>query len=250
MGDEVRDRLNAAEELLKLGKYDEAMPEFEWLWENMERIEPSMSGVRVSFMARNIEKLVQEHPPARSRFGEIRDRSARLAATDLDTTAGLRFDWIVLNGILSEPEKTLTWFDSVKDDERYATVLDRVASRLVPLLKSHNRFRDIGRIYKDPVAKLAKTNRNFAPPPHIAADPYPDPDPDLSPDLQGLMRQMLQKLLDDLPKHVIEEAALMVTCLLAAGRTADADAVEREARRLDPSEAMRAALQKARGKLD
>ena len=64
------------------------------------------------------------------------------------------------------------------------------------------------------------------------------------------MRQMLQKLLDGLPKHVIEEAALMVTFLLAAGRTADADAVEREARRFDPSEATRAALEKARGSLD
>jgi hypothetical protein len=42
----------------------------------------------------------------------------------------------------------------------------------------------------------------------------------------------------------------MVTCLLAAGRAVDADAVEREARRLDPSEAMRAALEKARGRLD
>jgi hypothetical protein len=250
VGEEMHDRLRSAQELVKQGQYDEAAVEFEWLWDNMERIEPAMGGVRVSFMAKNIEELVGKHAPARQRFTEIRDRSATLAGADIAGTARLRFDWIVLNEILSERERTLAWFDGVKDDERYATVLDRVSARLVPLLKSHNRFRDIGRLYKDPVATLVKTHRNFEPPPHIAADPYPEPDPDLRPDVQRLMRQMLQKILDDLPKHVVEEAALMVTCLLAAGRTADADAVELEARRLDPSEAMRAALEKARGRLD
>ena len=246
----MQDRLNAAEQMAKQGKYDEATREFEWLWENMERIEPGMSGVRVSFMAKSIQGLIQEHPPARTRFEEIRDRSAQLAATDVPSTAGLRFDWIVLNEVLSEQERTLVWFDGVKDDERYASALDRVASRLIPLLKSNDRLRDIGRIYQDPVARLRRVHADFQPPPHIAAKPYPDPDPDLGPNVNSLVRQALRTILDRLPKHVIEEAALMVTCLLAAGRTADADAVEREARRLDPSEGMRAALEKARGRLD
>jgi hypothetical protein len=157
---------------------------------------------------------------------------------------------MVLNDILAEQQRTLAWFDCVKDDERYATVLDWVSPRLIPVLESHDRFRDIGRLYKDPVATLVRTHIKFQPPPHIAADPYPDPDPRLSPKMNDLMREILQKILDALPDHVIDEAALMVKSLLAAGRTADADAVEREARWLDPSEAMRAALEKARGKVD
>jgi hypothetical protein len=244
--EEMRDRLSAARDLLRKGRHEEATAEFEWLWDNIDRIDPGMEGVRVSFMAKTIEDLVGKHPPARLRFTEIRERTAMLAGADVTGTARLRFDWIVLNEILAERERTLAWFDSVKDDERYATVLDRVAARLVPLLRSHNRFREIGRLYKDPVATLIKTHRNF----NVCADPDPGPDPDISPVVRRLMRQVLQKVLDDLPKHVIEEAALMVTCLLAAGRTAEADAVEREARRLDPSEAMRAALEKARGRLD
>ena len=63
------------------------------------------------------------------------------------------------------------------------------------------------------------------------------------------MRQLLEMLLESLPLEVRENAALMVASLLAAGRAEDADAVEREALLLDPSEAMRAGLQKARGKL-
>jgi hypothetical protein len=249
MVQDMRQRLAAARELVNQGKHDEATAEFEWLWENMVRIQPGMSGVRISFMARNIAELIGKHPPARRRFTEIRDRSAMLAESDL-TTARLRHDWIVLNEILGEQERTLAWFDGVKDDGRYATVLDEVTSVLVRLLESHQRFREIGHLYKDPVATFVETYRNFRIPPECAADPDPDPDPDVRPTIESVTRQILRRVLDDLPKHVIAEAALMVTCLLAAGRTADADAVEREARRLDPSEAMRAALEKARGKLD
>lgn len=244
---EMQSRLNAAQGLAEQGRYDEAAVEFEWLWNNMTCIDPAMSGVRISFMAKYIEDLVRKHAPTRQRFSDIRDRTAMLAGADIASTGRLRFDWIVLNEILSDSERTLTWFDTVKDDERYSAVLDLVAPRLVPLLKSHNRFRDIGRIYKDPVATFVKTSQNLAPPQIVDPD---HPDPRLSPDLQRVMGQALQTIRARLPKHVIEQASLIVTCLLAAGRIAEADAVEREARRLDPSEAMRAALQKAREKLD
>ncbi len=245
MGDEMRSRLDAAEGLSKAGRHDEATTEFVWLWENIDRVEPSMEGVRVSFMANEIRGLVDKHEAARARFAGIRDRTASLADADL-TTARLRFDWIVLNDILSEPERTLAWFDGVKTDERYALVLDRCAFRLIKLLEKRERFGDIGRLYKDPVAALVKQHRALVPPPDITAEPGPDvPDP-----IRPLMRQMLQMLLDGLPKEVIEDAAFMVKCLLAAGRTVEADAVEREAHRIDPSEEMRAALEKARGRLD
>jgi hypothetical protein len=242
----MQERLSAAQHLVRQGQYDEAIAEFEWLWQNMGHVEPAMNGVRVSLLARYIGKLVDTHPPARVSFTKLRDRAAIRANAD-HLTSRLRLGWIVLNEILRETEPTLAWFESVKDDERYTILLDRVAHRLVPLLKSRSRFQDIGRIYKDPVATLMKTLASFQAPPHIVVDPYPYPAPELSRNLQSLMRQRLQTVLDRLPKHIIEEAALMVTCLLAAGRIADAEAVEREARRLDPSEAMRAALENARG---
>ena len=129
-----------------------------------------MEGVRVSFMANEIRALVDKHDAARARFAGIRDRAASLADADL-TTAQLRFDWIVLNEILSEPERTLAWFDAVKSDERYAFVLDRCAFRLVKVLEERGRFGDIGRLYRDPVATLVKQHRARLPPPDITADP-------------------------------------------------------------------------------
>jgi len=245
MGDEMRKRLAAARELSKERRHDEATTEFVWLWENIDRIDPGMEGVRVSFMASNIRELVEKDETARARFAAIRDRAASLADVDL-TTAKLRFDWIVLNEILSEPERTLAWFDGVKADERYALVLDRCAHRLITLLKERGRFGDIGRLYRDPAATLVEDHRARLPPPDITAEPSPDVPEKVRPH----MRKILQMLLDDLPKQVIEDASFMVTCLLAAGRSVEADAVEREARRIDPSEEMRAALEKARGRLD
>src|SRR5579871_5786680 len=200
----MHDRLAAAEALVKAERYDEATKELIWLWENMDRVDPGMRGVRVSFMAKEIEDLANKHAPARQRFCEIRERTAQLADADIETSKRLRFDWIVLNEILSDTARTLAWFDAVKEDARYAGVLDGVASCLIPLLKSHQRYRDIGRLYRDPVATLVRTHSDLQPPPHIAADPYPDPNPNLRPDLQRLMRSMLQEILNGLSAEVIE----------------------------------------------
>jgi len=242
----MRGRLDAARDLLRKGRHEEATAEFEWLWDNIDRIEPGMEGVRVSFMANTIEDLVGKHPPARLRFTEIRERTAMLADADVTGPSRLRLDWIVLNEILGENERTLAWFDSVKDDQRHGSLLDRVASRLIPHLESRGRLADIGRLYKDPVATLVRNHVALQPP----CDVDTEPSADLPPLGQAMMRQVLEMVLDALPKQVREDAALMIASLLAAGRVAEADAVEREALRLDPSEAMRAGLQKARGKLD
>jgi hypothetical protein len=237
-------RLRAARDLLAAGRDEEATVEFIWLWENMDRIEPSMDGVRVSFMAENIRTLVDRHEAARALFAHIRDRSASLADVDL-TTARQRHDWMVLNDILSEPARTLSWFDQVKNDDRYATVLDRCDFRLGKLLTAEGRFADLGRLYKDPVATFVKQHHNYTPPPNISTEPGPE----VSEKVRPVMRKMLQSILAGMSKYLIEDAELMVKCLVAAGRKAEADALEREARRIDPSDEMRAALERARGRL-
>ena len=241
----MSERLNAAREMLKQGKFEDATLEFEWLWENIDRVDPGMGGVRASFMADNIRELVDKHDAARVRFAGIRDRAAALADVDL-TMARRRSDWIVLNDVLSEPERTLAWFDEVKNDDRYAFVIDRCSYPLIELLKKRGSFVDIGGLYRDPVATLVKYHHALLPPPNVTAEPGPDVPENVRPH----MRRIMQMLLDDLPKQVIEDASFMVKCLLAAGRAGDANAVEREARRIDPSEEMRAALEKARGRLD
>ena len=102
----MQSRVNGAMKLANQGKHDEAAAEFEWLWDNMANIEPDMYGVRISLLASSIRRLIGKHQPTHLRFTHIRDRTAMLADTAL-ASVRVRLDWIVLNEILGEQERTL-----------------------------------------------------------------------------------------------------------------------------------------------
>jgi thiol-disulfide isomerase/thioredoxin len=224
---DMNGRLSFARTLLHAGQQDEATDHYVWLWHNMARVEPAMAGVRVSFMAGDIEALAAAHPPARERFARIRDELA--AAADAGSAGDARLDWIVLNKALSEEDRTIAWFDAAKDDPSAAPALARASHHLVDLLRQRKRWADIGRIYADPVAEIAR-NHEISKPPGLEA---------LEPAMRDQVRIMLSKLFRD-------GAALLYGCLRAAGRGAEAEAVEREAERLDPSDEMKTALVAAR----
>jgi hypothetical protein len=236
--DDMHHRLNAAEDLLGQGKHDEATAALMWLWDNMAELAPGMAGVRVSFMAHTIAELVRRHPPARRGFAEIRDRAAVLADSDMSSAVRWRSDWMVLNEVLGDDDRTLAWFDSVKADDDQVLVVDRLGQRLLPLLKARGRLSDIGRLFQDPVAHLIEEHACFLPPSGVQYDmPVNLPD------------KLLDLMWQSLDNAFRSDAAVLLSGLLAAGRSLDADAVDREARRLDPSDAMAAGLEKARGRL-
>jgi len=81
-GTDVEKRYELARALLSDGKLAEATSEFAWLWEHMNEFNPGMTGVRVSYMAGDIETLVAQDELARSRSRAIRDPTALRA--DLD----------------------------------------------------------------------------------------------------------------------------------------------------------------------
>jgi thiol-disulfide isomerase/thioredoxin len=224
---DMEGRLDLADRLLQSGKLDEAAAHYLWLWDNIAKVEPGMSGVRVSFMASSIERLVAAHAPARARFAEVRDRAG--AAADADPAAAwLRFDWVVLNEVLGDQAATLAWFDGVKDGGVAAPVIEKVAQRLIPLLTQHKRWADIGRVYADPVAELLREHE-------LMNVPVPDwVDPEVMSQVSAMMAVRFR-----------ENAALLFLALRAAGRGDEARAIEREASRLDPSDEMRTALRTA-----
>jgi thioredoxin-like negative regulator of GroEL len=75
-GTDAKKRFELARALLAGGKLDEASGEFAWLWEHVTDADPEMAGVRVSFMASEMESLTAQSELARARFREIRDRTA------------------------------------------------------------------------------------------------------------------------------------------------------------------------------
>jgi hypothetical protein len=113
-----------------------------------------------------------------------------------------------------------------------------LGQRLLPLLKARGRLRDIGRLFQDPVARLLEEHMCFQPPSALELEmPMNLPD------------RLLDLMWQSLDNAFRSDAALLISGLLAAGRSLDADAVDREARRLDPSDAMAAGIEKARGRL-
>jgi thiol-disulfide isomerase/thioredoxin len=219
---DMRGRLALARTLLRTGRREEATEELVWLWQNIARVEPAMSGVRVSYLARDIKTLIQSHAPARARFLQIREELDDLL--NAGATAS-RFDWIVLNEMLGAQEQTLAWFDAVKNDPGSAGTIDHCAHRLIDLLVERERWVDIGRLYRDPVAVLTR-DHGMTTPPMGASVPT----------------EMLASLREMMARRFRQRAALLLRCLRAAGRGTEAEALEAEALRLDSTHEMMKAL--------
>jgi hypothetical protein len=233
---DMQARFEAAKQLLQEQRYSEATEEFVWLWNNIERVEPGMGGVRVSFMAGKIETLVALHGPARQPFEELRNTAG--AAADADHGAGRqRLDWIVLNGVLGDEDRTIAWFDQVKADPGAAGAIASVSRFLLQPLRRRGRWADIGRLYAEPLKELAFQHHAF----EMGTGPGL---------LKRLGEERFAQVREISAKHFRTAAAELVASLRAAGRTADADAVRQEALRLDPSSEMKAALDSQRAPPD
>jgi thioredoxin 1 len=218
-------RLKVAQALLQARRLDEATDEFAWLWHNMVQRQPAMTGVRVSFMASDIATLIARHPGARQRFTAIRGAIQR-AAEGGDSEA--RGDWVVLNEMLEDDDRTLAWFDAAKADAAQADTLERLATHLVPKLRARRRWADIGGLHRDPLATLARTQE-------IASEA-----------VAGLPAEMAGELRAAMTQFFRDEACLLSISLRAAGRANEAAQVEEEARRLDSSDELRTLLENAR----
>ncbi|MCC5787812.1 MAG: thioredoxin family protein [Phycisphaerales bacterium] len=152
--EDVHARLDLAREQVHQGKLDEAAENYAWLWDNMvERAQ--WSGVRISFMAGDMRRLADEHAPAKRRFTQIRDReeeklrAGEASIDDLD-------DWIVLNQVVGDDQRSLDWFDRVNDDEHGRETIQRVSHRVDGLLRRHGRWVDLGRMFDNPTLRVQR----------------------------------------------------------------------------------------------
>ena len=111
----AHERLGLARDLLHGGKHAEALKEYEWLWFNILKLDPAMVGVRVSFMAGEMRRLAEAHEPARARFGGVRDEVEARLKGERKSWDDLG-DWIVLNEVTGDEDRTLAWIDRIKVD--------------------------------------------------------------------------------------------------------------------------------------
>lgn len=220
----MQERMELADELAGAGRTKEATEEYAWMWENMTRIEPAMAGVRSSFLASSIQRMASENPDAKARFSGMRDVVEERLKGPSKSWDDLS-DWIVLNEIVGQEDKTLEWFDRIKGREDSASTLERFSYRLESLLQSRGRWADYGRMVAKPLRKLQQqqTQTQFM----LRMSP-PDADEQAREQMQKYARESFR-----------EFAGNLCAGLLAAGREDEARQVAAKAIEGDDTGEMR-----------
>lgn len=221
----IRERMDLARSFVQGEKFDKATREYLWLWNNMLKKEPAMYGVRLSFMAGDIEDLCVQDKGAHAAFAQVRDTTeTRLKGEDKswDDLA----DWITLNEILREPAKTLAWYDRIKNDPEARETIERSGFRLQPLLEAEDRWADVGLLVRNPIKSL-KDDHQMA----TMNRPMGNADAELRKRVQEIALESFRG-----------RAANMYFALLAADRTMDAERYADEAVKLDDTPTMRVEL--------
>lgn len=216
----MQERMGNARTLVMNGKFDDATDEYLWLWKNIVKEEPAMIGVRGSFLAGDIGRLIQQHKPAREAFAALRDQAEERLKGENKSWDDLD-DWIVLNEQLDQTDRTLAWFDRIKNDADASKTLKRFSFRIERLLEENNRLGDLGKLEKNPVAKIRSEHAMIKMLPAME-----DPE----------MRKMVE---ESHARMFRNKAATVYTSLLLAGREDDAAKVASEAFTLEDSPELR-----------
>lgn len=227
----MQERLQFARELVEHNKPAEATEEYTWLWLHMVEKEPAMYGVRGSFLASDMHRLVESHPPAKAAFAGLRDEAQKtLDDKGPRNKAGIDAlsDWVVLNSILGDNEKTLAWYDRVSADPAWHDAIDRVSFRLNPLLEAKGKWKERGNTLPNPDSRLEWASRML----DMSADrELPDELKDMK---ETLVRQAWTSFRDTVSKDYVS--------YLASGRSRDAETLANGALRKDDSAELRLSL--------
>lgn len=156
--EEVKARFRLLRALLEANKYDDAVDQFVWLWQNIPTQMPALGGVRISFLAGQIATLAPRINAIKDRFGLIRDEAEK---------NNQLLDFVVLNEALGQNDRTLEWFDKVKNDATQKDNLKQVDFVLVGLLVKKNRWKDVILLFPDPIAEIRSLNQKA---PKVAED--------------------------------------------------------------------------------
>src|SRR5690349_12760080 len=118
--------LYEAEADAKAGRYEDALAKHAWFHENALKLQPALSGVRLSFALLYWRQLGASYPPALDKLKSIRDKSAERvrnaeiptnAPSDLSASHEDFNDFASINKELKESSKTkdlFLWLDTHK----------------------------------------------------------------------------------------------------------------------------------------
>lgn len=221
---DMMDKLDAAMELVHSGD-PRALEALLWLWRHGAAADPEFEFLKHTILVSLFIELCERQPSARAEV--IKERDAAFAALERGYSAGGLDDALSFCHALRDDAPALAWFSRA---EAGLPRDPRTTALIASLLGPAHRWADLGRFLADPVALLetraAEMERALQTAPPAGTE-----------DTEGL------ELWKDTQREALrDEAARLVRALLAAGRDAEAIAVQSRALQLDPSQKMKEAL--------
>lgn len=142
------------------GRYEDALAKQLWYHENAIQLQPSLTGVRLSFALMNWLELGEAYPPALEKMKQVRDETEKRIRDK--NKVRIRFedfhDFVALNETLREEQRTAELFHWIdKHDEEDA---QRVFDVARPALIKQGDFELCGK-YTDSENEMSHVDRNY-----------------------------------------------------------------------------------------
>lgn len=132
----------------KNGETDQALEFLAWCWQNVSQLDNATSAARRTFIVRPMARLAARYEPANAEFSELRDTVQSRLESGESSWDDLR-DWVVLNHVVGESERSLDWARDRIDEGQLATVR-RLEPELVPILLAQRELALLNTIAPDP----------------------------------------------------------------------------------------------------
>jgi RNA polymerase sigma factor (sigma-70 family) len=165
----VETRYKRAQDLARDGKWEQALAEMLWCYDEGMVRESSFSGTRLSVLLADIAKLGRDYPPALAALRERREAAQRrLLASAADETAAHEF--LRLNAALGDESRTLEVYDRLAADDprRRRLVLAGAFQLLVDARRYHDALQAV------PYERMVPWFEREAQPPDVAREMYPE----------------------------------------------------------------------------
>ncbi len=143
-------RANFAGELARLSKYDEALAEYLWCWDEGAKCQPTYSGARRTLLLGDIAKLGRSHPAVLEALRDRRDvaEGQLIAGSDSRDDAA---DFCALNRTLSENDRTVELYDELrKNGPVPESIRTTFAREVLELFVKARRYADVVDMLDDP----------------------------------------------------------------------------------------------------
>ncbi len=148
-------RMEYARDLVRAGKYEEALTEFLWCFDHGNEHSIGFGGVRTSFLLSDIGRLGRKHPPALDALRKRRDAAQERVLKEAPKQALLRsvqgcskmdfpaLDVSSLNRELGEDDKTLELYDKLRIEHPDWPAVKHLRRAAFDLLLKKKRYAEI-----------------------------------------------------------------------------------------------------------